>query len=43
MVREKRGERTEERGGTRMEAVIGDTQQGGRLLSLKEDKRDMGE
>lgn len=44
MVREKRGfkkrgERAEERGES---AVIGDTQQGGCLLSLKEDKRKGG-
>lgn len=39
----KGGERTEERGGIRMEAVIGDSQQEGCLLSLKEDRRETEE
>lgn len=43
MVREQKGRKDGRKRGIRMEAVIGDTQQGGCLLSLKEDKREMGE
>lgn len=42
MAGEKSGERTGEREGIRMAAVIGDTQQGGCFLSLKEDQRGTG-
>lgn len=42
MVREKRGKDGRKRG-IRMEAVIGDTQQEGCLLSLKEEKREVEE